>query len=63
MGLKYLTMVREETHNLGPKGLFGGLRIMNDTSNHHTWPPLWIFGVKVGTQITPLIAFEHQGWT
>ena len=34
MGLKDLTMVRDETHDLGPKGLSKVFNIMNDAINH-----------------------------
>ena len=38
MGLKDLTMVRDETHALGPKGLSEVFSIMNDTINHQHIP-------------------------
>ena len=48
MGLKDLTMVRDETHALGPKGLFEVFSLIKDTINHKHIPlavekilPLW----------------------
>ena len=48
MGLKDLTMVRDKTHDLGPKGLSEVFNIMNDAINDQHIPlvveiisPLW----------------------